>query len=133
MSTLPQKTSNNREEAWDGGRAAGSAAPSRGKGMLNASLRKQTDSGSTPNAQGRAKEADGLDKFNTFNTKYQIRKKMDRIQSAYQAALVPPGDSARLHSQDGGLLLDIIASQGEGTQRADEEAAHRASAPSRGQ
>jgi len=127
MSTLPQKIGSNREEAWDGGRAPGSAAPSRAKGMANVSSRKQTDSGSTPNAPARAKDANELDKFNTFNTKYQIRKKLDRIQSAYQTALVPSGDSARLDSQDGGLLLDVIASPDEGTQRADDAAAYRAS------
>ena len=64
---------NNKEEASDGARAPGSAAPGRPKGLLNPASRKQTDLGATPNADSRTKEANALEKYHTFNTKYQIR------------------------------------------------------------
>jgi len=121
MSAMPQKIINTREDAGDRGRAPGSAAPGRPKGMANAASRKQGDLGATPNADARAKEAAAIDKYSTFNTKYQIRKKLDRTQSAYPTPLVASGAAARLDSQDG--PLDIIATQDEGTQRADDTGA----------
>ena len=121
MSAMPQKIVNSKGGAADRTRAPGSAAPGRPKGTANAASRKQTDFGS-PNADTKAREVAAVDKYSTFNTKYQIRKKLERIESAYATAPVPPGDPARVESQDG--LLDIIATQDEGTHRAVEAGAN---------
>ena len=119
MSAMPQKIINNKGGVAERSRAPGSAAPGRAKGMANAASRKQIDFGS-PNADTKAREVAAVDKYSKLNTKYQIRKKLERIQSAYATAPGASGDPARVESQDG--VLDIIAAQDEGTQRADEGA-----------